>query len=129
MSSRRRPGSRPRSMTHRRDPGLRRDDDKRLPQPRFEILVTEFADQLQFVALAVPQPDRRQRHTVEAVRLHHRIMRLVEEGEALADPRAAGEAIVADDVAGEARRAAEPRGPSVAALTEHRRATGGTEAG
>src|SRR3546814_20738321 len=34
----RRPGSRPRSMTHRRDPGLRRDDDKRLPQPRFEIL-------------------------------------------------------------------------------------------
>src|SRR3546814_10186762 len=89
-----------------------RDDDKRLPQPRFEILVTEFADQLQFVALAVPQPDRRQRHTVEAVRLHHRIMRLVEEGEALADPRAAGEAIVADDVAGEARRAAEPRGHS-----------------
>src|SRR3546814_12323008 len=81
-----------------------------------------FADQLQFVALAVPQPDRRQRHTVEAVRLHHRIMRLVEEGEALADPRAAGEAIVADDVAGEARRAAEPRGHSVAALIEHRRA-------
>src|SRR3546814_3996517 len=59
-----------------------------------------------------------------AVRLHHRIMRLVEEGEALADPRAAGEAIVADDVAGEARRAAEPRGHSVAALIEHRRAIG-----
>src|SRR3546814_6951789 len=51
-------------------------------------------------------------------------MRLVEEGEALADPRAAGEAIVADDVAGEARRAAEPRGHSVAALIEHRRAIG-----
>src|SRR3546814_12207539 len=51
-------------------------------------------------------------------------MRLVEDGEALTDAGAAGEAIVADDVAGEARRAAEPRGHSVAALIEHRRAIG-----
>src|SRR3546814_19059895 len=97
MSSRRSPGSRPRSMTHRRDPGLRRDDDKGLPQPRVAILVTEFAAQLQFVALSVPQHDRRPRPTVEALSPHHRLMRRVEDGRARADARATEERMYADD--------------------------------
>src|SRR3546814_10549943 len=50
-------------------------------QPRLEILIAEAADFLQFVAVAVPQPDRRQWDAVEAIGLDHRIMRLVEEGE------------------------------------------------
>src|SRR3546814_17928945 len=62
---------------------------------------------LQFVALAVPQPDRRQRDAVEAIGLDHRIMRLVEEGETLPDAGVAGQAVVADHVAGEVRGAAE----------------------
>src|SRR3546814_20855444 len=57
----------------------------RSAQPRLEIFIAETADFLQFVALAVPQPDRRQRDAVEAIGLDHRIMRLVEEGETLPD--------------------------------------------
>src|SRR3546814_14976966 len=53
----------------------------RSAQPRLEIFIAETADFLQFVALAVPQPDRRQRDAVEAIGLDHRIMRLVEEGD------------------------------------------------
>src|SRR3546814_2048805 len=63
-------------------------------------------------------------HAVECIGLDHRIMRLVEEGEPLADPRAAGQAIVADDVAREAGGTAEPRGHALAALIEHRRSIG-----
>src|SRR3546814_20024407 len=62
---------------------------------------------LQFVALAVPQPDRRQRDAVEAIGLDPRIMRLVEEGETLPDAGVAGQSVVADHVAGEERGAAE----------------------
>src|SRR5690606_13400179 len=79
----------------------------RSAKPRLEIFIAETADFLQLVALAVPQPDRRQRDAVEAVGLDHRIMRLVEEGETLADVDVTGQAVIADDIAGEAGGAAE----------------------
>ena len=51
-------------------------------------------------------------------------MRLVEKGEALADASAAGEAIVTDHVAREARGASEPHGLAAARFAEHRGAIG-----
>src|SRR3546814_11048625 len=80
---------------------------------------------LQFVALAVPQPDRRQRDAVEAIGLDHRIMRLVEEGETLPDAGVAGQAVVADHVAGEARGAAAAGDRPARFLPQHRGAIGG----
>src|SRR3546814_12714190 len=82
---------------------------------------------LQFVALAVPQPDRRQRDAVEAIGLDHRIMRLVEEGETLPDAGVAGQAVVADHVAGEARGAAEAGDRPARFCPQHRGAIGGLD--
>ena len=56
-----------------------------LTQPVAEFCPIESADAFQCVRLAVPKPERGQGDAVEGRGLHHRIMRLVEEGEALAD--------------------------------------------
>src|SRR3546814_13786404 len=76
-------------------------------QPRLEILIAEAADFLQFVAVAVPQPDRRPWDAVEPIGLDHRIMRLVEEGETLAAAGVAGKAIKPHDRAGERKSGGE----------------------
>lgn len=48
-------------------------------------------------------------------------MRLVQEGDALARDRPCGEAVVADNVAGQAGRAADPHRHAALDLAQHRR--------
>ena len=69
-----------------------------LAQPVAEGVVTELLDQLELVAVAVPEVDAGQLDAVEGVGLDHRIMCLVEEGETLADLGPARNAVIADDV-------------------------------
>lgn len=73
-----------------------------LAQPVPEFGPIELLHAFQRIGLAVPKPDRGKGHTVEGVRLHHRIMRLVKKRESLAGFSRAGETVIADDVASQA---------------------------
>src|SRR3546814_4272777 len=79
-------------------------------QPVAEILVPETFDLFESVAVAVPQPDRRQRHTVESVGFDHRIMCLIEKGDPLPRLSWHRQAVIADNIARKTGRAAQADG-------------------